>query len=275
MREVAEVYSAYCHQIEDNFEDFVRNTQETLAEASTKTIETVRDADSTTDELITAVRETCEVNTPRRAVVEIYAWASVTAAASMIGTFMGYTILAPLLSYFTGTFSAATLGFLIIPLSAHFLFRSYDDDPRYADRESDSNLRYLSLGLCMLQGAFNGHVIHNIYITGQPPLFLTPTAIAYSFAYMPEGAGKNRVAQLSFSISSALAANIFIGAITGSLTAPYYFLSIGYCAVAGFMMQVIFRKVHRQTSLHSFQHAVTSLLITVKGLFFLLFGSYV
>ncbi|EPB68602.1 hypothetical protein ANCCEY_12303 [Ancylostoma ceylanicum] len=209
MREVAEVYSAYCHQIEDNFEDFVRNTQETLAEASTKTIETVRDADSTTDELITAVRET------------------------------------------------------------------YDDDPRYADRESDSNLRYLSLGLCMLQGAFNGHVIHNIYITGQPPLFLTPTAIAYSFAYMPEGAGKNRVAQLSFSISSALAANIFIGAITGSLTAPYYFLSIGYCAVAGFMMQVIFRKVHRQTSLHSFQHAVTSLLITVKGLFFLLFGSYV
>ncbi|KAL6733917.1 hypothetical protein Aduo_004517 [Ancylostoma duodenale] len=275
MGEVAELYTAYRHQIEDNLEDFVRNSQQTLAEASTQTFQTVKEADSTTEELVTAVTETSEVDTPRRALVEIYAWASITAACSMIGTFLGYTFFAPLLSYLMGTFSAALLGYLVIPLCAHILFRSYDDDLRYANRESDSDLRYLSLWLCIAQGAFSGHVIHNIYITGQPPVFITPAAIAYSFAYMPQAAGKNRIAQLSLSISAAVAANIFLGAITASLTPSYYFLSIAYCTVAAFMMQVIFRKVHRQTSLHSFQHAVTSLLITVKGLFFLLFGSYV
>lgn len=60
----------------------------------------------------------------------------------------------------------------------------YDDDLRYADRESDSNLRYLSLGLCIVQGALSGHAIHNIYITGQPLPFITPAAIAYCFAVM-------------------------------------------------------------------------------------------
>ncbi|KIH48575.1 hypothetical protein ANCDUO_21354 [Ancylostoma duodenale] len=180
MGEVAELYTAYRHQIEDNLEDFVRNSQQTLAEASTQTFQTVKEADSTTEELVTAVTET------------------------------------------------------------------YDDDLRYANRESDSDLRYLSLWLCIAQGAFSGHVIHNIYITGQPPVFITPAAIAYSFAYMPQAAGKNRIAQLSLSISAAVAANIFLGAITASLTPSYYFLSIAYCTVAAFMMQVIFRKVHRQ-----------------------------
>lgn len=63
---------------------------------------------------------------------------------------------------------------------------------------------------------------------------------------MPQETGKNRIAQLSLSISSALTANVFLGAITGSLTASYYFLTLAYCAVAGFMMQVIFKKVHTQ-----------------------------
>lgn len=143
INEVAELFSAYRHQIEDNLEDFIRNSQDTLAEASTQ-IETVTAADSTTDELITAVKETVccskgrsenlvsynnkylqtEVDTPKRAVVEIYAWASITTAGSMIGTFLGYTLFAPFLQYFVGTLTAAVLGYFILPLGTHFFLRS-------------------------------------------------------------------------------------------------------------------------------------------------------
>lgn len=57
-----------------------------------------------------------------------------------------------------------------------------DADSRYEDRENDWRLRTFSLILCTIQGIFSGHVIHNIYVMGQPIPLVTPAAIAYSFA---------------------------------------------------------------------------------------------
>lgn len=63
---------------------------------------------------------------------------------------------------------------------------------------------------------------------------------------MPKEAGRNRLAQLFSSLNCALTANISIGAITGHLSPTYYFLTLGYCAAAGIVMQIIFKKVHKK-----------------------------
>ncbi|EYC33385.1 hypothetical protein Y032_0002g768 [Ancylostoma ceylanicum] len=264
----------YCQQLENRYDDIIRYSRRTFTECSTRKTKTPNGPTSIANEIFTAVQEKGEVDTPNEAMVEVFAWASITTTASMVGTFLGYTILAPLMRYSVDSLSAALISYLVLPLSAHLIFRRLDADSRYADREGDWRLRSLSLVFCFIQGIFNGHVIHNIYVTGQPIPVVTPAAIAYTFANMPKEAGRNRIAQLCSSLNCALTANISIGAITGHLSPPYYFLTLGYCVAAGIVMQIIFKKVHKKTPLHTFQHAVTSLMIAVKGLFFLLFGSY-
>ncbi|KAL6733916.1 hypothetical protein Aduo_004516 [Ancylostoma duodenale] len=277
MKEIVDLCHTYCQQLENRYDDIIRRSRESFTECSTQPMKTAKGPTSTTsitNDILTAVQEKGEVDTPNDVMVEVFAWASVTTAASMVGTFLGYTVFAPLMRYLVDNICAAIISYLILPLSAHLIFRRLDADPRYADRENDWRLRSLSLIFCTIQGIFNAHVIHNIYVTGQPIPLVTPAAIAYTFANMPKEAGRNRIAQLCSSLNCALTANISIGAITGHLSPPYYFLTLGYCMAAGIVMQIIFKKVHKKTPLHTFQHAVTSLMIAVKGLFFLLFGSY-
>lgn len=65
-----------------------------------------------------------EVDTPNEAMVEVFAWASITTAASMFGTLLGYTICAPLMRNLTDSFCAALLSYVVLPLGAHLILRS-------------------------------------------------------------------------------------------------------------------------------------------------------
>ncbi|VDM68217.1 unnamed protein product [Strongylus vulgaris] len=272
--EVAEYYSTYAQQLEDYFERFLRQTKESLTPVNQQMVDdSPNDIQTPANEIFATVEAKGPVDTPRHMLVEIYAWASITTAGSMVGTCLGYTLLAPLMPYLVDVESAAIISYLVLPLTAQLIFQKYGYIQSLSHK-SNVNLRFLSLGFCMVQGVFNGHVIHNIYVTGQPPAFLTPAIIAYSFANMPQEVGNNRIAQLSSSLSCALAGNISVGAITGYLTSSYFLLSLIYCAIAGIVMQFIFKRVHQERPLHTFQHALTSLMIIAKGLFFLIFGSY-
>ncbi|PIO72329.1 hypothetical protein TELCIR_05743 [Teladorsagia circumcincta] len=82
-----------------------------------------------------------DVETPRRFMVQIYAWSSVCALGAM-----------------------------------------YDEDIRYMDPLNDGDVRFVSFAFSVVQSLFVGRAIRNVYLSAQPPLFITPAAIAVCYA---------------------------------------------------------------------------------------------
>ncbi|KJH50693.1 hypothetical protein DICVIV_03133 [Dictyocaulus viviparus] len=277
MSDAVDVYSAYGNQMEQLFESGRSITATALQpiKEELSSSDDNKSTESSTGKIISIVSDTADVNTPRVAVIEVFAWATITVTASMIGTFMGYTIFSPIMISIAEKFNSCISSYLLLPLIATLIIRIYDRNPEYCSTPyKDADVRYVSMVFAILQGMFNGRVIRNIYISAQPPQFLTPAAIAISFTYMPKDAGRNRVALLSSSLGFATAINILYGAMLDMLTLPYYSLTICYVAVAGIMLQFAFLNIQKRNSIHVHQHWLVSNLITIKGLFFLLFGSF-
>ncbi|KAJ1372268.1 hypothetical protein KIN20_034377 [Parelaphostrongylus tenuis] len=98
------------------------------------------------------------------------------------------------------------------------------------------------MAFSVLQGVISDRISRKLYLSAQPPPFLTPASIAFLPAYMPICAGKNRLAHLTTSLSFAMGMNIVIGAIMNCLTLAYYALALCYVAGAWFTWQLVLFK---------------------------------
>lgn len=58
----------------------------------------------------------------------------------------------------------------------------YDEDIRYTSPYRDGDVRMVSLEFAVAQGIFVGRCMRDLYLSGQPPMFLTPATISVSFA---------------------------------------------------------------------------------------------
>uniref|UniRef100_A0A0K0DLJ0 Vesicle transport protein n=1 Tax=Angiostrongylus cantonensis TaxID=6313 RepID=A0A0K0DLJ0_ANGCA len=219
MNDVTNLYKTYRDEIECQVERFVGSSWD-FTTATAKKIEeellpTRTASDITTESIISVMSDTAEVETPTNVVVQVFAWATVTVTASMIGTFMGYTVLSPFLVSSMEKHSAFILAYLVLPLIAMLVMRMYDRDPRYCGPHVDAEVRYISMAFAVLQG------------------------------YMPICAGKNRLALLSTSLNFAMAVNIVIGAIMNWLTFAYYMLSFCYVLGSWITLQLAFLKIRK------------------------------
>ncbi|VDM54800.1 unnamed protein product [Angiostrongylus costaricensis] len=248
MNDVTNLYKAYRDEIECQVERFAGSSWD-FTTATAKKIEeelasTSTASEITTESVINVMSDTADVETPKNVVVQVFAWATVTVTASMIGTFMGYTVLSPILISNMEKHSAFILAYVVLPLIATLVMRMYDHDPRYCGPHVDAEVRYISMTFAVLQG------------------------------YMPICAGKNRLALLSTSLNFAMAMNIAFGAIMNWLTLAYYMLSFCYVLGSWITLQLAFLNIRKNNLIHVHQHLLVSILIGVKGTFFLLFGSY-
>ncbi|WKX93430.1 hypothetical protein Q1695_011027 [Nippostrongylus brasiliensis] len=278
MASAVEVYSACENEIQRDLEEFVETSKDitqTTARILQEAMTPTNSQGTVTEKLISMVSETEDVETPRNLVVQIFAWTSVTSFVAMVGMILGHTVFSSMAASVADGNNAMILACVLLPAFGCLVTRMYDEDIRYSDPYKDSEVRYLSLWFALIQGVFVGRSIHNIYVSAQPPMCLTPAAIAVCYGYMPHSAGRNRVALISSSLSAAMVTNLTFGSFAGSLTQAFVSLTFLYVAACGLMQQFIFGNVNRKTAIHSYQHALVSLLIAVKGLFFLIFGSYV
>ncbi|KAK6057861.1 hypothetical protein COOONC_04576 [Cooperia oncophora] len=144
---------------------------------------TSQSGDTVTDRLMNIVSDTNDVHTPRNSMVEIYAWSSVCAFAAMVGMFLGHSALAPFVESVVEENTAMITACIVLPSIAIFVIQQYDEDVRYHNPLKDGDVRFVSLSFSFVQGIFVGRAIRSVYLSAQPPLFITPAAITTMFAY--------------------------------------------------------------------------------------------
>ncbi|VDL76172.1 unnamed protein product [Nippostrongylus brasiliensis] len=232
MASAVEVYSACENEIQRDLEEFVETSKDitqTTARILQEAITPTNSQGTVTEKLISMVSET------------IFAWTSVTSFVAMVGMILGHTVFSSMAASVADGNNAMILACVLLPAFGCL----YDEDIRYSDPYKDSEVRYLSLWFALIQGVFVGRSIHNIYVSAQPPMCLTPAAIAVCYGYMPHSAGRNRVALISSSLSAAMVTNLTFGSFSGSLTQAFVSLTFLYVAACGLMQQFIFGNVNR------------------------------
>ncbi|KAK5977333.1 hypothetical protein GCK32_020739 [Trichostrongylus colubriformis] len=124
------------------------------------------------------------------------------------------------------------------------------------------------------QGLLVGYTISQRYLYSQPIAFITPMAVSFGYGGIAHRARGDRIMILGASLGAAVSANIAIGVMTGQLSSSYDFLALGYVAISGVVMQLLFHDAH-WTRGHSFQNLHNALYNLFKGMTFYLFGTYV
>ncbi|EYC05769.1 hypothetical protein Y032_0080g1349 [Ancylostoma ceylanicum] len=129
--------------------------------------------------------------------------------------------------------------------------------------ESDNKIRTSMLVTSITQGVLAGYAINSYYLSSQPLACVTPAVVSVgytvSLAFLPSPAAGlvisqlfqisvrqshgNRFQMLGFSLGAAFIVNLVLGAMFGTNTLSYQFLTLGYVAIAGFMMQLVLHDV--------------------------------
>ncbi|ETN82519.1 hypothetical protein NECAME_07905 [Necator americanus] len=266
MEAVAELYGSYRQELETAMEG-LRQRGQAFGESAPQYIEdTKSQIEPQTQEIIDAVQDTSAVSTPQRAVIEVFAWASVMVFFANVGVGFGSYIFGPIISIFIGKFGATLAAFVGIPLYAHYEIKHSGG--------SDVNIRLELLSLAVLQGVLTGFVIDSLYLSATPFAVLTPAIVTVSFASIAASAQGNRVTLLGGSVGAAVGVNFLIGLITGNLTFVYFLLTLTYAGIAAVTMQLVFKHIQGEAKGHVYQNVLSCSFIIAKGMFFLLFGSY-
>ncbi|PIO65265.1 hypothetical protein TELCIR_13075 [Teladorsagia circumcincta] len=106
--------------------------------------------------------------------------------------------------------------------------------------QSDNNIRRTMIASTFGQGLLMGYTINQRYLSSQPIAFITPIAVSFGYAQVSQRAKGDRAMILCASLGSAVSAHLVIGALTGQLGAAYEFLALGYVALSGIIMQLLF-----------------------------------
>ncbi|PIO60821.1 hypothetical protein TELCIR_17673 [Teladorsagia circumcincta] len=124
------------------------------------------------------------------------------------------------------------------------------------------------------QGLLMGYTINQRYLSSQPIAFITPIAVSFGYAQVSQRAKGDRAMILCASLGSAVSAHLVIGALTGQLGAAYEFLALGYVALSGIIMQLLFHTA-QWTRGHAFQNLHNAFYALFKGMTFYCFGTYI
>ncbi|VDM63780.1 unnamed protein product [Angiostrongylus costaricensis] len=109
---------------------------------------------------------------------------------------------------------------------------------------NDNNIRMMMLGTSVAQGILAGYTINSRYLEAQPLPFITPMVMSFGYAGIVDEAKGDRRMLISATLGAPLCANLLLGAFYGKLTMSYTFLSLGYIAIGGIIMQLLFYKAH-------------------------------
>ncbi|KIH58284.1 hypothetical protein ANCDUO_11513 [Ancylostoma duodenale] len=189
--------------------------------------------------------------------------------ATGIGSMFGAYLLGPFVSLFFGKFFAALLAFFIIPVFSHAIIRN-----RERHFESDNKIRTSMLVTSLMQGVLAGYAINSYYLSAQPLGSITPAVVSIGYTISVRQSHGNRFQVLGFSLGAAFLVNLIMGAMFVGNTLSYQFLTLGYVAIAGFMMQLVLHDV-QMTRGHAYQNALASLYLLFKGATFYCFGTYI
>ncbi|EPB68523.1 hypothetical protein ANCCEY_12393 [Ancylostoma ceylanicum] len=124
------------------------------------------------------------------------------------------------------------------------------------------------------QGVLAGYAINSYYLSSQPLACVTPAVVSVGYTISVRQSHGNRFQMLGFSLGAAFIVNLVLGAMFGTNTLSYQFLTLGYVAIAGFMMQLVLHDV-QMTRGHAYQNALASLYLLFKGATFYCFGTYI
>uniref|UniRef100_A0A0K0DMW8 MFS transporter n=1 Tax=Angiostrongylus cantonensis TaxID=6313 RepID=A0A0K0DMW8_ANGCA len=138
----------------------------------------------------------------------------------------------------------------------------------------ENNIRMMMLGTSIAQGMLSGYTINSRYLEAQPLPFITPMVMSFGYAGIVDEAKGDRRMLISAALGAPLCANFLLGAFYGKLITSYNFLSLGYTAIGGIIMQLLFHKAHDKRG-HIYQNMLNASFLLFKGLTFYLFGTYV
>ncbi|KJH50695.1 hypothetical protein DICVIV_03135 [Dictyocaulus viviparus] len=215
------------------------------------------------------ITDMSEVTVSHKLVIEIFAWSSALVLVNSIGSILGAYILHPIIGNFFGKFTASLCAYFFIPVLCHSGIKR-----RQRNFESENSIRMMMVIVAAVQGLLAGFAINHRYLAAQPIAFLTPVSLSFGYAGIVDQARRNRVKILGASLGAALAMNLILGALFDLLTLSYMFLTLGYIAIGGITMQLVFDRCHDTSGL-VYQNVLCSLFVLFKGLTFHLFGTYI
>ncbi|KHJ85719.1 hypothetical protein OESDEN_14547, partial [Oesophagostomum dentatum] len=232
---VAEVYGSYRQELEETMEGLCQRGQ-AVSESLPQVVEDMKQqCRPQMQDFVETVKDTSDVTTPQKAVVEIFAWATVMVFFANVGLEFGCYILAPIATLFVGKVGAALAAFIIVPFYAHYQIKHSLDN--------DVIIRFEMLPMAILQGILTGLAISSYTITDIPFAVLTPATITVAYPTIANSADGNRVKLLGGSVATAVGVNFLLGLTTESLTFCYLLLTTFYAAICALAMQFVFRNV--------------------------------
>ncbi|KAK6058165.1 hypothetical protein COOONC_04268 [Cooperia oncophora] len=140
--------------------------------------------------------------------------------------------------------------------------------------QSDNNIRRMMVASTFGQGLLVGYTISQRYLSSQPLAFITPMSVSFGYANIVQRAKGDRRMILGASLGAAVSANLVLGFLTGQLSSSYEFLALGYVALSGVVMQLLFHNAH-WTRGHAFQNVHNAFFVLFKGMTFYCFGTYI
>ncbi|CAJ0608656.1 unnamed protein product [Cylicocyclus nassatus] len=232
----------------------------------------VNDIKPKSKDIVDAVKATSRVTGPLRVVVEVFAWSTVLVFASTIGSFAGSYIIGPFLSILFGKFLSVLFAYFLIPVAAHAVVKNKE-----RHYESDNQIRTMLLATALTQGALAGYTIDHLYLSGQPLAFVTPAVVSVAYTVAVRQFHGDRFRIIGASLGAALLVNMILGIMIVENSVSYQFLTLGYCGIAGIVMQLVFydAQSRSQSRGYVYQNALNSMYLLFKGATFYCFGTYI
>ncbi|RCN24623.1 hypothetical protein ANCCAN_29679 [Ancylostoma caninum] len=95
----------------------------------------------------------------------------------------------------------------------------------------------------LIQGVLAGYAIDSYYLSAQPLASITPAVVSVGYTISVRQSHGNRFQVLGFSLGAAFLVNLILGAMFVGNTLSYQFLTLGYVAIAGFMLQLVLHDI--------------------------------
>ncbi|VDO19631.1 unnamed protein product [Heligmosomoides polygyrus] len=160
-------------------------------------------------------------------------------ASTSLGSIVGAYILGSAIAAAMSKYFAAFLAYIAFPVAINYAIKQ-----RERNLDKDVNIRRMMVAMSFAQGILAGCTINQRYLQSQPLAFVTPIAFSFGYAAVVQRANGDRFMILGSAMAAALAANLFLGGITGTLSSSYEFLALGYVVICGAIMQVVIHDAH-------------------------------
>lgn len=190
-------------------------------------------------------------------------------ASTSLGSIIGAYILGSAIAAAMSKYFAAFLAYIAFPVAINYAIKQ-----RERNLDKDVNIRRMMVAMSFAQGILAGCTINQRYLQSQPLAFVTPIAFSFGYAAVVQRANGDRFMILGSAMAAALAANLFLGGITGTLSSSYEFLALGYVVICGAIMQVVIHDAH-WTRGFTHMNALNAVFALFKGMTFYCFGTYV